>query len=305
MEKNLNTLNLSVPEGHADVVLDTDTYNEIDDQFALSYLLRSGKLQVKAILAAPFYNSNSINPEDGMLRSYDEILKVLDLADRSDLAPLVYKGSCGHLKDETTPQPSPAADALVKLAKEYSPQHPLYVAAIAAITNVASALLIDPSIAPNLVVVWLGGHSREYCDTKEFNMIQDIAAARVVMESRAAFVQLPCMGVVSGFATTKPELDCWLSGRTKLADYLAQNTIKAAESYAKGKPWSRAIWDVTAVGWLLNDGERFMKSRIVPVRLPSYDGFYEEKELEKVQQYVYYINRDALFEDLFRKLTRE
>ena len=59
------------------------------------------------------------------------------------------------------------------------------------------------------------------------------------------------------------------------------------------------------MGWLLNDGERFMKSRIVPVRLPSYDGFYEEKELEKVQQYVYYINRDALFEDLFRKLTRE
>ena len=30
---------LSKPEGKIDVVLDTDTYNEIDDQFALAYML--------------------------------------------------------------------------------------------------------------------------------------------------------------------------------------------------------------------------------------------------------------------------
>ena len=29
---------LKRPEGKIDVVLDTDTYNEIDDQFALAYL---------------------------------------------------------------------------------------------------------------------------------------------------------------------------------------------------------------------------------------------------------------------------
>ena len=33
--------NLSVPEGKIDVVLDTDAYNEIDDQFAIAYMLRS------------------------------------------------------------------------------------------------------------------------------------------------------------------------------------------------------------------------------------------------------------------------
>ena len=31
--------NLSVPVGKIDVVLDTDACNEIDDQFAISYLL--------------------------------------------------------------------------------------------------------------------------------------------------------------------------------------------------------------------------------------------------------------------------
>ena len=31
--------NLSVPDKRVDVVLDTDAFNEIDDQYAISYLL--------------------------------------------------------------------------------------------------------------------------------------------------------------------------------------------------------------------------------------------------------------------------
>ena len=50
--------NLACPAGIADVVLDTDAYNEIDDQFAISYALRATeRLDVKAIYAAPFSTS--------------------------------------------------------------------------------------------------------------------------------------------------------------------------------------------------------------------------------------------------------
>ena len=46
---------LQRPEGPVDVVLDTDTYNEIDDQYALAYLIKNDeKLKLKAIYAAPF-----------------------------------------------------------------------------------------------------------------------------------------------------------------------------------------------------------------------------------------------------------
>lgn len=38
--------NLSIPKEPIDVVLDTDTYNEIDDQFAISYMLcKTKKIQ--------------------------------------------------------------------------------------------------------------------------------------------------------------------------------------------------------------------------------------------------------------------
>ena len=62
---------LSKPTGKIDVVLDTDTYNEVDDQFALSYLLclaegKDARICLKAICAAPFHNGKSQGPEDGM-----------------------------------------------------------------------------------------------------------------------------------------------------------------------------------------------------------------------------------------------
>ena len=296
--------NLEVPRGIIDAVLDTDTYNEIDDQFALSYMMLSPeRINVKAIYAAPFDNFRSNGPKDGMERSYNEILKVLKLLKRDDFINKVYKGSEKFMSDEKTPVDSPAARHLVELAKQYSPEKPLYVVALAAITNIASALTLDPTIAENIVVVWLGGHAHHFGRTNEFNMKQDYSAARVVMGSKAPFVQLPCCGVVTHFSTTKPELEYWLNGKNPLSTYLYENSVEYAENYAKGKPWSRVIWDVTAVAWLLNDDDRFMDSRIIKMRLPTYDGVYSEKETDKLFRYVYYIKRDALFEDIFKKLT--
>ncbi len=291
---------LNVPEGPVDVVLDTDAYNEIDDQFAIAYLMRSPELCTKAIYAAPFFNEKSSGPEDGMLRSYDEIFKVLGLMGESTE---VYKGSAGYLADEKTPVISPAAEDLCRRAKEYTPERRLYVVAIGAITNIASAILMDPGITGRIAVVWLGGHGMDFHDTKEFNLIQDVAAARVVMGSGVPFVQLPCYGVVTAFSTSRPELEYWLKGKNPLADYLCRNTIEAAESYASGTAWSRVIWDVTAVAWLLNRGDRFMLSRLQPVSLPAYDGQYERCPASHLMRYVYHINRDALLTDLFTKFT--
>jgi len=293
--------NLSVPTGKIDVVLDTDAYNEIDDQFAIAYLLRSKeRLNTKAIYAAPFFNANSTGPKHGMEQSYDEILKLLDLlGEKKD----VFRGSESFLADETTPVISPAAKDLAERAEKYSPENPLYVVAIGAITNVASAILLNPAVAQNTVVVWLGGHALHFHDTREFNMFQDVAAARVVMKSGVPFVMLPCMGVVSAFTLSKPEIEYWLKGKGALADYLADHTIEAADSYAKGSVWTRCIWDVTAVAWLLNDSDRFMLSRLEPTPIPTYDNYYASNPNGLPIRYVYHINRDVLMNDLVIKIT--
>src|SRR5919205_1048162 len=88
---------LEPPQGHIQMVLDTDTFNEIDDQFALVYaLLSPERITCEAIYAAPFHNNRSSGPEDGMLRSYEEIGRVLDRLDRANDQP-IHKGSAAWL----------------------------------------------------------------------------------------------------------------------------------------------------------------------------------------------------------------
>lgn len=296
--------NLISPSGEVDVVLDTDAYNEIDDQFAISYLLSCPeRLHVKGICAAPFLNCKSVSPKDGMEKSYLEILKLLTLAGKEDLKDIVFKGSENYLTDENTPIESQAADFMADLAKKYSPEKPLYIVSIGAVTNVASAILKNPDIKENCVIVWLGGHAKHVSNAAyEFNMQQDIAAARIVFGCGVPLVQLPCMGVVDRFATSKYELLHWLKGKNALCDYLCDNTVSEAETYGAGKPWTRVLWDVTAVAWLLNDGDRFMSDRLTPSPVPEYDKRYACDENRHLIKCVYQINRDELFEDLFKAL---
>ena len=94
-----------------------------------------------------------------------------------------------------------------------------------------------------------------------------------------------------------------MKGKNAVADYLAQNAINEAEVYAKGTAWTRCIWDVTAVAWLLNKDESFMRSRLIPVPVPTYDNLYASKPNAHLIRYVYDIKRDNLATDMFRKLT--
>jgi len=291
------------PQGVVDVVLDTDTYNEVDDQFALAYLVKSAdKLNLKAIYAAPFFNGKSTGPADGMEKSYQEIMNILELMDREDLKACVYRGSDRYLADEKTPVVSDSAKHLAELAMQYTPEKPLYVVAIGAITNVASAILMQPQMIDRIVVVWLGGTALHWPDSLEFNLMQDVAAARVVMGCGAAFVQLPCAGVVSAFTTTQGELEMHLKGKNKLCDYLTGIVIRDGSAESPYKTWSRVIWDVTAVGWLLD--ESFMSDYLTPTPIPQYDNHYSMDSRRHLMRYVYHINRDGLFEDLFRKLAQ-
>lgn len=294
---------LSKPEGKIDVVLDTDTYNEVDDQFALAYLLcRKDRINLKAICAAPFHNAKSESAADGMEKSFQEIHHILSLMGKEEYAPLVYRGSGDWLPDEETPVHSEAAEKLAELAMEYSPEKPLYIVAIGAITNVASALLLKPEITDRIVIVWLGGNAHDWPDNREFNCGQDVAGARVIFDSGAALVQLPCAGVVSAFKTTAGELEMFLRGKNRLCDYLVDIVERDGAAESPYKTWSRVIWDVTAVGWLLE--EDFMRDKLVPSPIPQYDHHYSFDPDRHFIRYVYWINRDALFEDLFEKLAQ-
>ena len=77
------------------------------------------------------------------------------------------------------------------------------------------------------------------------------------------------------------------------------------KAHTAHKTWTKCIWDVTAVAWLLNDNDRFMASSLEKIALPTYDHVYSYTNRSPFMCYVYDIHRDALLEDLVEKLTRE
>jgi purine nucleosidase len=298
IEESVRIKKLVPPKGKVRMVLDTDTYNEIDDQFALSYaFLSEEKLQMEAVYAAPYFNSRSTSPGDGMEKSYQEILRLLQMLGKSPEG-FAFRGSDRYLEDVSRPVRSDAALDLVKKALTAAPDNPLYVVTVGCITNIASALLIEPKIIENIVVVWLGGNSLYWPHQKEFNLMQDVPAARVVLNSGVPIVIMPCTPVVSHFHTTIPEMERYLKGKNKLSDYLLNTTVE----YSGGRDtWSKVIWDVTAVAWLVNPSWIPTNLEHSPVLTDQVT--YSFDHSRHFIRMAVSLDRDAIFRDLFGKLA--
>lgn len=290
---------LAPPKGRVRAVLDTDTYNEIDDQYALAYAVLAGGFDLEAVYAAPFHNDRSNGPEDGMEKSHAEIQRVLEkLGERGrGLSGRVLKGSRRFLESAGRPVESAAAHDLIERA--LAGPGPLYVLAIAAITNVASALLLEPGIREKVVVVWLGGQPSGWHTAFEFNLKQDLFASQTLFDSGVPLVHIPCKNVAEHLRVTVPELGHHLGGRNALCDYLVAIT---REYMAERRSQSKVIWDISTVAWLRN--EEWLPSHVVhsPILTPVFT--YSHDASRHFIRQVIDVKRDAIFADLYGLLAQ-
>jgi len=292
---------LALPSGPVSMVLDTDTYNEIDDQFAVVYSLLSKNLTVEAFYAAPFFNSRSTGPGEGMEKSYEEILRLLDrLGHPAASSPegFVFKGSDRYLGGRDTPVHSPAAEDLIERALQPR-EGPLYVLAIGAITNVASALLLEPEIREKIVVVWLGGHPQYWPHTREFNLQQDVPAGQVIFDCGVPVVQIPCKNVAEHLRTTVPEMAAYVKGQGAIGDYLYQIFCDYHEDHFA---WSKVIWDISSVAYLNNPD--WVPTEVYPSPVLRDDITWGAvDETRHPCRIAIDVRRDQIFGDLFKKLA--
>ena len=276
---------LEPPKGRVKMVLDTDTYNEVDDQFALAYsLLSPEKLDVLAVYAAPYFNDRSSGPEDGMEKSYAEIVRLLGKMGRTSEG-FVFKGSRGYLPDGETPVESEAARDLVKKA-------------IGAITNVASAILMEPEIVKKICVVWLGGHPLSASTAREFNLMQDVPAARVVLDCGVPFTLVPCMGVASHLLATVPDMKDAIGGKNALCDALVELFGEYSSDHFG---WAKEIWDVSTIAYLVNPD--WIPTVLEHSPLLTDDCHWAHDANRHFIRVATFARRTPIFRDLYRKLA--
>lgn len=287
---------LEPPNGVVRTVLDTDAFNEIDDQFAISYAIRSPRLDVEAVYAAPFHNERSAGPDDGMRKSYDEIRRLLDLLEVN--ADLAHPGASRWMSDGAGPVGSAAVDDLISRARSTSPDAPLYVVAIGAPTNVASAITLAPDIGDRIVVVWLAGNPLRWHDATEFNLRQDLVASNVILDCLAPLVLVPCVNVTEHLRTSLWELREHLDGTAPLGSYL----LSIFENYYDDhRARTKELWDIGPVAWLVEPVRTL--STIVDSPVLTEAGSWSRRPDRPLMREVLKFDRDAVFADLFDRVA--
>ncbi|SEV99382.1 nucleoside hydrolase [[Clostridium] fimetarium] len=197
------------------VIVDTDCNCECDDQFAVAHFLMTPKFDMKGFIAEHY------GEEDSEQMSYDEIVKVTELMGLGGEVNILH-GAAKAMIDEHTPIDSEGARFIIEEAMKDDPR-PLYVCNQGAVTNIASAFLLEPKIADRLTVVWIGGGAYPHGGT-EFNMKNDLNAARVVFKSNLRLWQIPA-NVYSTMAISFMELLTRIYPCGEIGKYLYENTM--------------------------------------------------------------------------------
>ena len=292
---------MPMPTGKIRVLLDTDAGNAIDDQFALAYaFLSTEKIALEAVYAAPFANGPKQTPEEGMETTYAEIGRVLNALRAPERVPR-YKGSRAWLPGSGRPAWNPAAEDLAERVLADGPDD-LFVVALGAATNVATALLLEPRLVQRANIVWLGGSPHHFPSAEEYNLKQDPRAARVLFDSGARLMHTPAPGVAEYLLTHPAELARRLEGQSGIGDYLFGlfREYSAQRHVREGFPYSKPIWDLAPVAWLVNPA--WVPSMLAPspaltdgLKWSAVPGRHRIRVALRV-------SRDEIFADFFRKI---
>lgn len=277
-----------------DVILDTDTYNECDDQFALSYLIKSQDiLNIEAITVAPYsHNTRNVSVPEGQKLSYNEILKICKWLN-FDITNKVFKGSMDYIQNGYN-ENSEAVNKIIEVALK---NDKTYILAIGAITNVALAIKKEPKIIDRIAVIWLGGNELGYKDNLEYNFRQDVEAVKIVLESQVKLTILPCKDVVSKLRIDINTLKENIGNKSELCDYLIDRFYN--DGY-HGIQESRVIWDIAVIAYMIN--KNWFETEEVSCPNIKENTSYKMTENNHNITFVTKLNRDKIYEDLFKKL---
>jgi inosine-uridine nucleoside N-ribohydrolase len=243
----------SVPE-RIPVVLTTDCGVEVDDQWALTHLATSPRINLRAVVTthAPGHSSSAA------AESANAVLDLLELP--RERKPRVVAGSNRPLGSKTTGIASPGVDLILKETRDGSPDARIKLLAIGAATDVASALLLDSSLADRVEVVAMGFDS--WPEGRDpWNVKNDVKAWQVLLASRVPLVVgdgavcKRCLRMTVEDAHQKLDR-LGRAGRSladRLESWLSANGELAARESGSRTAW--LIWDQVTIAYLLGTAE--------------------------------------------------
>ena len=254
------------------VILTTDCGVEVDDQWALTHLALSPELTLRAIVTT---HASSVHLSSATsARCAADVLERVVPASAARVP--VIAGSDAPLQDTSTARDGAGVELLLRVSREYSESHRLVVLSSGAATDMASAILKDPSIARRVLLVAMG-----FTDWPrggpEFNITNDPLAWQVVLASDVPLVVGSSEATKRALRLTTRDAAALMRAHGPTGEYLytlfdrwVTNNRELVARMVTAGTW--VIWDEVVVAYALGlaSGNEVARPRLEPSLLFSH-----------------------------------
>lgn len=232
------------------VIIDTDTANEVDDLFAIVRAMIEPTFDVQGLSSAQWQASHYATPDtlEDSQRLNGALLDLMQI----DGIPLP-RGAHKRLYDwgQTLAHHCHAAYHIIQQAHQIADSQKLVVFGLAAQTNLASALMIDPSIASK-IDLWLLGTSylteKQLWGKLDFNCMMDVRAMEVVLSCADLQTTILPVNVAKDFRFTFAETKQRLDQTIPVYEYLMHRWY----NHVDGGRTERVLWDLALIELFLD-----------------------------------------------------
>ena len=260
--------------GQKNIVVDADTGNEVDDFYALARILLEPSIKVTALNAAHWQTSHWAieHTMENSHRLNQQLLGEMDISLKTN------RGAHARMYDwGDRAQHSAAAYEIIEQAEN---SNSVTILTLGALTNVASAVYIAPSIAEKLDVFWLGtsmDFSTGRLKRDDFNPMMDQFALDYLLNSKVKLHIMP-VNVAAGMEIDFDELHSHIGNH-----FLGKFLIKRWIDHLDGSRQNRILWDLALITAFINP--EMAATRQITTSIDNGNRpitFYESIDAEKI-----------------------
>jgi len=273
------------------LLLDADSANEIDDLYAIAYLLKLKDVDLVGITSAQWFHLYS--GDSTMWKSHKLNQELVALAGKTQELPVVPGADriMGDPWGGYAPRKSPATDFIIAESHKLAAGQKLDVMCIGASTNLASALALDSTLHER-IRVWMLGFKYDVekgiWDKDEFNIRRDLNAANYLLNHQGLELHVMPISVARQYTWPKGETYPRLDKSGEVGTYLKQ---KWEERFGDFDSW--VMWDVALLQAYLEPSQGAEQMVLTP----------PENVQRKVWMYTD-IKKEAMLQDYWEVLEK-
>lgn len=248
----------------AKLIVDADTANEIDDLFAIAYLLTGEHpgFELVGLSSAQWFHAWS--GDSTVYRSQQLNEALLALTSRETLPhPLGADLPMGKPWGGYDARDSPAARLIIDAAMNLPAGEKMAVLSIGAATNLASAIALQPALKERIVAYLLGfryDFAGGFWNKDEYNIRRDLNAANFLLNAEGLELHIMPVSVAAAHTWSRATTFAQLDKAGQLGGYLRARW----EDHGGPEATQWTMWDVALMQAFLQPGQATERSVATP-----------------------------------------